>query len=106
MSDQLPLLDWTEATARRDDGMARAVEHADAVAPSWSERALRSLMEFKLYNPAADSFMAEEVRKWSELNGLAAPPDGRAWGAVFQRAARAGHIVRLGYAPAKSSNLS
>ena len=40
-----PLLDWTPAE-RRDDGMQRAVDHADAVVHSWSDRAGELLLEY------------------------------------------------------------
>ena len=97
------LLAWGEAKARRDDGMARAVEHADAVTADWSERAMAALLDF-VRSHGDIPFMAEDVRVMADY--IPPPPDGRAWGAVFQRAARAGHIVKVGYAPAKSSNLS
>lgn len=101
MTDQLSL-DWTPAE-RRNDGMQRAVDHADAVRPSWSDRAGALLREY-----AADrgSWMVEDLREWASARGLPEPPDGRAWGAVVQRAARAKQIYRVGWQEAKSSNLS
>lgn len=98
------LFTFAEATKRRDDGMRRAVEHADDVTAEWSKRAIGLLIEYARWDDAG--FLAEQVRLFAHDQGLPSPPDGRAWGAVFQRAAKAGHIVRLGYAPAKSSNLS
>lgn len=99
MTDQPSLLDW--AARRRADGMRRAVEHADIVQVGWSEAAMICLLDYA--DIIGRPFMVEEVRAAS---GLPAPPDGRAWGAVVQRAARSGAISRVGYAPAKSSNLS
>jgi hypothetical protein len=101
MTEQLSL-DWTPAQ-RRDDGMRRAVEHADAVEASWSARAHALLLEYAVLH---GEWMVEDLRDWTLVHGLPNPPDGRAWGAVVQRAARSGAIVRVGYAPAKSSNLS
>ncbi len=101
-----PLLDWKQAEARRETGMSRAVEHADEVHGDWSDMAMEMLRE---YADAMEDrpFMAEQVRNWARTYpGWIDPPDKRAWGAVFTRAAKAGHIVKLGYAPAKSSNLS
>ena len=97
-----PLLDWTPAE-RRDDGMQRAVDHADAVVHSWSDRAGELLLE---YAAQRGPWMVEDLREWAYVHGLPSPPDGRAWGAVVQRAARAGSIVRVGWCEAKSSNLS
>lgn len=102
MTDQLPLLDWTPAE-RRDDGMQRAVDHADAVVHSWSDRAGELLLE---YAAQRGPWMVEDLREWAYVHGLPSPPDGRAWGAVVQRAARAGTIIRIGWQEAKSSNLS
>jgi hypothetical protein len=100
---QPDLLSWREAEVRRDIGMERAVEHADRKEPDWSAQAMAALLDFVMVY-ADMPFLAEEVR--AHADWIPPPPDGRAWGAVFQRAAREGHIVRLGYAPAKSSNLS
>ena len=61
-------------------------------------------MEFLARHIRGDCFLAEEVRNFA--TGLDLPPDGRAWGVVFRSAAREGLIVKAGYAPAKSSNLS
>jgi len=97
-----PLLDWTPAE-RRDDGMHRAVDHADAVVHSWSDRAGELLLE---YAAQRGPWMVEDLREWARASGLPSPPDGRAWGAVVRRAARAGSIVRVGWHEAKSSNLS
>lgn len=65
-----------------DQGMARAVEHADAVEDGWSERAYAYLLYFARTNY---EFMAEEVRTAAHQEGLPLPPDGRAWGAVIVR---------------------
>lgn len=94
---------FTYAEQRRDDGIRRAVEHADAVVMDWSSHALVKLLEYAAMH---DIFMVEDVRVYAEVKGLPAPPDGRAWGAVVQRAAKSGQIIKLGYAPARSSNLS
>jgi hypothetical protein len=104
--DALPSIDTkAAAAARRDDGMTRAVEHADAVEPDWSTRAYVCLAEF-CRERGALTFLTEDVRAFALNRNLPPPPDGRAWGAVIQRAAREGLIVRMGYAAAKSSNLS
>ena len=95
--------EYSEAGARRDDGMQRAVEHADAVEVFWSESAYSHLRDFCRLQT---SFLTEEAREFAESRGLTPPPDGRAWGAVIRRAAKDGLIQRIGYKPAKSSNLA
>lgn len=89
------------ARARRDDGIQRAGDHAGN---EWKDRARGYVLEFLAGNP--EPFLAEDLREFAEVRGLFAPPDGRAWGAVIQSAARDGLIRKVGYAPAKSSNLS
>lgn len=90
------------ARARRDTGIKRAADHAEHVDPTWIERAIGYVKEYCARHPAP--FLAEDVREWSEELGFAKPVDGRAWGAVLQRAAKLRIIKRVGYAPANSSN--
>jgi hypothetical protein len=96
--EQLPI-DFVRA--RRDDGIQRAGDHAGA---RWRGQARGYLLEW-LAAPRGD-FLAEDVREFAERRGLDAPPDGRAWGVVFQSASRDRLISKVGYAPARSSNLS
>lgn len=91
---QLPLV-----LARRDRGIQSSGDHAGSV---WKRRATGYLLEYLAAH--REPFLAEDVREFAAQ--LESPPDGRAWGSVFQEAARRGLIVKVGYAPAKSSNLS
>ena len=94
---------YSEAGARRDEGIQNSVEHADRVEMFWSESAYGHLMD---YCRLQQAFLTEEAREFAESRGLTPPPDSRAWGAVIRRAAKNGLIQRVGYKPAKSSNLS
>lgn len=89
------------ARARRDDGIQRSGDHAG---DRWKRSARGYLLEFLTVRPSP--FLAEDVREFAEVRGLEAPPDGRAWGAVMRAAARDRLIDKVGYAPARSSNLS
>lgn len=89
------------ARARRDDGIQRAAEHAG---DRWRRGARGYLLEYLACHDGP--FMAEDVREFAEKRGFDFPPDGRAWGVVFQSAASEKLIVKVGYAPARSSNLS
>ena len=96
----------TDPAARRDDGIERVSMKADLLDEGWTDRAYGVLMLFRMKQRALP-FIAEEVREWGEANGLInAPHDSRAWGHVLRKAAREGRIVKVGYKPAKSSNLS
>lgn len=70
----------------RDEGMTRAVDHANRVESEWSGQALGYLRLYADSN-AGHPFLIEEARAWAELQGLPAPPDARSWGAVTRRAA-------------------
>ena len=80
------------ARVLRDDGMARAQAHADAVVQNWSDRAFAYLCEFARTNR---TLTAEAVRRHAEASGLPRPPDRRAWGGIIGRGAKAG-IIRKG----------
>ena len=82
------------ARVRRDDGMKRAVDHADRVSHAWSVLAYQMLIDYLRYD---GPFLAEEYVAWAKDGGIPDPPDNRAFGAIIQRAARAGLIVKAGY---------
>ncbi len=88
-----------EALARqlRDDGMARAADHAEVVEPGWNELALEYV---RVYAKANRQLRGEMVRIYAENRGFPLPPDKRAWGAVMMRAAKAGLITKLGWTTA------
>lgn len=95
-----------EAERRRDAGMARSTDHANREDPDWSLRAAHALHQY-CQEHRGEQFLAEDVRAWSERKMLvSAPPTAKAWGSVFKESAKAGVIRRIGYAPAKSSNMS
>ena len=90
---------------RRDNGIQRAVAHAEKETERWAQRAtmyLTDLIDRRGFKP----FLFEELIEIAIREGVAAPPDGRAWGGIARRLAKAGVIRNLGYAPAKTSNLS
>lgn len=83
------------ARAARDKGIATAAAHADDVSDGWSSMAYLVLRNWCRKYDA--NFTAEQVRAWAHINGLPVPPDGRAWGSVFQRAAKEGLISKHSY---------
>jgi len=76
----------------RDEGIQKAVEHADEVHESWSDKAYQFLLD---YDPQSE-FMTEDLRQAS-TRYLPEPPSLRAWGAVVVRAVKNGVIQRVGY---------
>ena len=89
------------ALARRDLGIQRS---GDRAGEAWRKGARGYLLEYLATHTGP--FLAEDVREFAEGKGFDLPPDGRAWGVVFQSAAREKLIRKVGYAPAKSSNLA
>ena len=77
----------------RDDGIKRAVDHADEKVPEWSSMAYGFLLG---YIAKKREFMTEDVRGAAE-GRIPTPPSNRAWGGVVVRAAKAGLIYRAGY---------
>lgn len=76
-----------------EQGMARAIAHAEAIEPMWSDTAYQFLLKFAA---TGNEFMAEDVRAASQ--GIVPPPPSmRAWGGIIRRAAKAGLITRIGY---------
>jgi hypothetical protein len=103
MNGQLPI-DFTAAMERRDVGMARAVDHANAVESEWSGQAIGMLTAFAA--EVGRPFLIEEARAWAEAHGLPTPPDARSWGAVTKRASAKQRIRKVGFGAAASSNNS
>lgn len=101
-----PGFDWGAARAARDAGIQTAAEHADAVMPKWSERAFDVLRCF-CHRPGGggEVFTSEDVRDYAKNLGLPDPPHLRAWGGVFQRAAREGLIVKAGVTTARATRV-
>lgn len=86
MPEQLFMFDAADEARR---GASQAAQHADAVLPDWSERALSLLRGFALNRPY---FLVEDVRHYAMQRGFPAPPDNRAWGAIVTQAAKAGFV--------------
>ena len=95
--DNQTVFDFDAAREARDQGIRTAIEHADDVTPRWSDKAFELLCEHAQRHA---EFTSEDVR-FAAKDSIPAPPDGRAWGGVFQRAARAGIIARAGYVQAR-----
>lgn len=76
----------------KEDGMKRAVDHANAVHKEWSEVAYDFLKGYIEINPM---FMTEDVR-FASQGIVPSPPSQRAWGSVIRRAAVEGIIFKAG----------
>lgn len=100
----IPLLSSELADEAGITGALLAASHADREIHNWSDDALSF---FELYaQQKPDGFLTEDVRTWAEKMGFPPPPDERAWGHIAKKAAKAGVVVPIGYAKARSSNNS
>lgn len=81
-------------------GAQLAADHADRVTGgNWTADAWDFFIGWAKAQQGK-TFQGEEARQ--AANGLLPePPEPRAWGAIVMRAAKAGLIVRVGYAPVK-----
>lgn len=91
---QMTIFD-TEADIRRDDGIRRAVVHANFEHDGWSDQAYEFLQRFLIF--ATMPFMTEDVRLYAEQHGVPIPPSKRAWGGIMVKASRNGLIKSCGY---------
>lgn len=84
------------ATQLKQSGIKVAVDHANLKHDGWGDDAYDALKRFLTTHK--NSFMCEEVRKFAHLElGLPQPSSSRAWGAIFQKAARQKIIKHVGY---------
>lgn len=84
----------------RDDGIERAVSHANEKHEDWSDSAFNFLLMY-MRNHRNEDFMGEEVRE-AAYGHVPEPPSNRAWGGIIRRAALAGYIERIGFQPVKN----
>jgi len=98
-----PQFDLFAAQQAARDGAQRAADNADATTlTNWTAQAGELVREYAMRFPY---FMAEDVRAWAHgQHGLPLPPDGRAWGAVMQNAARAAWVERAGISSTRSTD--
>lgn len=93
-------IDFSAPRIQRDIGIAQAIEHAERVSPEWKDRAYSALKQFCMTH---ERFTSYDFRK----SGLiVSPTTDKAFGAVFQRAAKAGLIANVGYEKHPERHLS
>jgi hypothetical protein len=98
-------MDHRAAAAKRDLGIDRAIDGALSDDPLWADWAYLGLVYFLA--DQRQPFLTEQVREFCEREKCVDPPaNARAWGHIMRSAMRNGLIEKIGYAPARSSNLS
>lgn len=94
-----------DARDRRDEGIDRVSGKADRLHEGWKLEAF-AYLESYVRRLRGVAFLSEEFAAWAQVEGLSAPHDGRAYGAVVQMGMRRGVIVQCGFRRARTSNLS
>lgn len=94
-----------DSRAARDAGIQQAAQHAEEVEPNWGDVAYEALRVFAAGKRASGQpFTSEDVRSSIAAAGVPVPPHLRAWGSVFQRAARAGMIEKVGIVESRAAH--
>jgi len=86
--------------AARDEGMHRAITHANQVVENWSERVFDAFKEYLILTQK-QPFQIEDFRAWIG-DRIPPPPHNRAFGSIATKAIKAGLIERIGFAPVKN----
>ena len=80
----------------RDEGIQKAVDHANHVHEAWSEDAYRYFQIYLNHKPKGFKFMIEDFRE--HIRGtLADPPHKRAFGSLAVRARKEKLIAKAGH---------
>lgn len=95
-------LDIYQAEKKRDEGIERAKNHAEAVEPGWNERADQMFKEWLQGWPQGYKFLIEDFRMSASIRGLPEPPSNRAFGGMALRARKAELIKSVGLAATTS----
>ena len=86
----------------KEQGIYRAISHADGVYQDWSEMAYKMLQDFIRFSDG-DTFMCEDVRQYAEkFTSLPSPPNNRAWGGIIGRARKNGIIKHCGFSQVRN----
>jgi hypothetical protein len=99
---QLSILDQiAEGERLRDAGIKTALDHANAVSPDWSERALNLVRDFLKYHRG--EFMVEDLRSYAAMqDNFPLPTNARSWGGIIKKAEKEGLVRRLDFSATKN----
>ena len=86
------------ARAARDEGISRAVDHAESDSPGWGELAFRYIQLYAQQH-RGERFIGRDIVLASKAYGLIQPPTDKAWGGPMQKAAKRGVLRKVGTAP-------
>jgi hypothetical protein len=85
----------------RDEGIKKAVDHAENNTPGWSITAYQFALSW--LSNRSTPFLGEDIRNAS-LGFVPDPPSKRAWGGILKSLAKNKMIVRIGYGQVKNPN--
>jgi hypothetical protein len=86
-----------EGERLKEEGLQRALDHAERVVPEWKERCWSLFLEWLDRMPTGHRFLLEEFRLNVEAqNKIERPPSNRAYGFLSVKAAKAKLIFQCG----------
>lgn len=92
------------ARRQRDRGIGLAEMGAENAEPGWTDVAFEFLKLYAMQH--AEPFTAEDVLEAAAARDFIKPPNDRAWGGVFQSAARRGIIRKDGHGVCRKRHAS
>jgi hypothetical protein len=94
-----------EGERLKQEGLDRAVDHADRDIPDWKVRCWSLFLEWLDSKPVGWRFKVEDFRLHVEAQGkIEAPPSKRAYGFISVKGVRAGLIVNKGTVKVNNPN--
>jgi hypothetical protein len=89
-------LDIDFARAARDEGIDRAVSHAESEVPRWADVAFEFVKLYAIQHKG-QRFIGRQIVLASKEYGLIQPPNDKAFGGPIMRAVREGVIRKVGF---------
>lgn len=85
-----------EGERLKQEGLERAVDHAERVVPEWKEIAWDFFQKWLTRIPSGLKFKMEDFRTWAECHDMPSPPSKRAIGFIPLKAVKEGLIKKCG----------
>lgn len=91
-----------QSRQNRDEGIKKAVSHANKENRDWSSKAYIFFID-KFLKENNGNFKAEDVRSYAALVDFPLPPSARAWGGIMMKARKDGFIELVGIGPVRNA---
>ena len=101
---QTSIFDAIKSEQAAQDGITKALHHAESVSGNWGDETYRLFVHEFL--PKHKRFLAEDFRAWLAANKphYAFPPSGRAFGGIMRKAKADYYIICIGFGKVTNVN--